>query len=116
MKLERGEDYRHSLQRRAEELGISKNVIFHNRFVELQELMEFLGAADIYVTSYLNEAQITSGTLAYALGAGKAAVSTRNMLARFLPPSREEVWLAKLSLPSYAKDQALWNPQQEHRP
>jgi hypothetical protein len=44
--------------------------------VEVQELMEFLGAADVYITSYLNEAQITSGTLAYALGSGKAAVST----------------------------------------
>jgi len=48
----------------------------YNRFVSLEELVEFIGAADIYVTPYLNRAQITSGTLAYALGAGKAVVST----------------------------------------
>ena len=53
-----------------------KNVIFYNRFVELEELKEFIGAADLYITPYLNEAQITSGTLAYAFGAGKAVVST----------------------------------------
>ena len=76
VKLERGEDYRHSLQRRAEERGVADHVIFHNKFVELQELIEFLGAADVYITPYLNEAQITSGTLAYAIGSGKAAVST----------------------------------------
>ncbi len=76
VKLERGEDYRHSLQRRAADRGVEDHVIFHNKFVELQELMEFLGATDIYVTPYLNEAQITSGTLAYALGSGKATVST----------------------------------------
>ena len=55
---------------------VQKNVIFYNRFVELEELKEFIGAADIYITPYLNEAQITSGTLAYAFGAGKAVVST----------------------------------------
>ena len=71
-----GESYRESLQHMARELGVEKNVVFYNRFVELDELMEFLGAADIYVTPYLNQDQITSGTLAYALGAGKAVVST----------------------------------------
>ena len=55
---------------------IENNVIFHNRFVELKELTEFIGAADLYVTPYLDEAQITSGTLAYAFGAGKAVIST----------------------------------------
>jgi hypothetical protein len=57
-------------------LGIGKHVIFYNRFVEIDELTEFLGAADIYVTPYLNPAQITSGTLAYAFGCGKAVIST----------------------------------------
>jgi len=73
---ESGEDYRLSLQRRARELGVEPHVKFINKFVELDELVEYLGAADVYVTPYLNEAQITSGTLAYAVGAGKAVVST----------------------------------------
>lgn len=76
VKKEQGESYRLSLQRRARELGIGDNLIFHNRFVDLKELCEFLGAADIYVTPYLNKEQIVSGTLAYALGSGKATIST----------------------------------------
>ncbi len=71
-----GETYRLSLQRLAQELGVTGNVIFYNRFVSLEELIEFISAADIYITPYLNPAQITSGTLAYTLGAGKAVVST----------------------------------------
>jgi glycosyltransferase involved in cell wall biosynthesis len=71
-----GEEYRIELQRLARDLGVERHVIFHNRFVEPEELREFLCATDIYVTPYLNEAQITSGTLAYAMGAGTAIVST----------------------------------------
>jgi len=71
-----GETYRLSLQRLAEEKGVSQHVIFHNRFVSLSELIEFIGAADIYLTPYLNAAQISSGTLAYTVGAGKAVIST----------------------------------------
>ncbi len=71
-----GEAYRLSLQWLAREHGVESHVIFHNRFVSLEELMEFIGAADIYITPYLNKAQITSGTLAYTLGAGKAVIST----------------------------------------
>ena len=71
-----GETYRLELQRLARRNGVDDNVIFHNRFVEIEELCEYLGAADLYVTPYLNEAQIVSGTLAYAMGAGKAIVST----------------------------------------
>ena len=73
---EHGETYRLSLERLARKLGIDKHVIFYNRFVELQELTEFIRAADVYVTPYLNVAQITSGTLAYSFGCGKAIVST----------------------------------------
>src|SRR6266850_167738 len=73
---EQGEAYRFSLERLAKKIKIQKNVIFYNRFVDIEELKEFIGAADLYVTPYLNEAQITSGTLAYAFGAGKAVVST----------------------------------------
>jgi len=76
IKKEYGEEYRLSLQRRARSLGVDEHIVFHNRFVDLQELCEFLGAADIYVTPYLNREQIVSGTLAYALGTGKAVVST----------------------------------------
>ncbi len=71
-----GETYRLSLQWLAQQKGVESNVIFYNRFVSLEELVEFIGAADIYITPYLNEAQITSGTLAYTLGAGKAVIST----------------------------------------
>jgi hypothetical protein len=73
---EQGEAYRLSLERLAKKNRVQKNVIFYNRFVDIKELKEFIGAADIYVTPYLNEAQITSGTLAYTFGAGKAVVST----------------------------------------
>jgi glycosyltransferase involved in cell wall biosynthesis len=73
---EQGERYRLSLERLARNLGIDKHVIFYNRFVELKELTDFIRATDVYVTPYLNEAQITSGTLAYAFGCGKAVVST----------------------------------------
>jgi glycosyltransferase involved in cell wall biosynthesis len=71
-----GETYRLSLQWLAQEKGVESNVIFYNRFVSLEELIEFIGAADIYITPYLNAAQIVSGTLAYTLGAGKAVIST----------------------------------------
>ncbi|MDH7560898.1 MAG: glycosyltransferase family 4 protein [bacterium] len=71
-----GESYRLSLERLARELGIKRHVIFYNRFVDIEELKEFLGAADIYITPYLNRAQITSGTLSYAFGCGKAVIST----------------------------------------
>ena len=73
---EQGEAYRLSLERLAKRNKVQKSVIFYNRFVELDELKEFIGASDIYITPYLNEAQITSGTLAYTFGAGKAVVST----------------------------------------
>ena len=75
-------EYRLNLQSLALELGMQDHVIFHNRFVELEELCEFLGAADLYVTPYINEAQIVSGTLAYSLGSGKAVISTPYWYAR----------------------------------
>jgi glycosyltransferase involved in cell wall biosynthesis len=73
---EHGEAYRVSLEMLAKKNKIEKNVIFCNDFVDLESLKEFIGAADLYVTPYLNEAQITSGTLAYTFGSGKAVVST----------------------------------------
>jgi glycosyltransferase involved in cell wall biosynthesis len=71
-----GESYRLGLERLAEDRGVKEHVIFYNRFVSLEDLKEFIGASDIYLTPYLNAAQITSGTLAYVFGAGKAVVST----------------------------------------
>jgi len=71
-----GDAYRIMLQQLVRKLNIGEHVIFQNRFVELKELCEFLGIADIYVTPYLEEAQITSGSLAYAMGTGKAVIST----------------------------------------
>ena len=73
---ERGEAYRHQLHQLAKELGVSRNVLFCNQFVPLETLVQYLLAADIYVTPYINEEQIVSGTLAYSLSAGNAVVST----------------------------------------
>ena len=79
-----GEEYRESLEREAASLGVRDHVIFHNQFVELPELCRYLQASDIYITPYLHEAQITSGTLAYALGSGAAPVSAPYWYAREL--------------------------------
>ncbi len=76
VKRHEGEFYRLQLERLARTLGVESNILFYDRFVSLEELNEFIGAADIYVTPYLNPAQITSGTLAYTVGAGKAVIST----------------------------------------
>src|ERR1700731_3583852 len=71
-----GEKYRASLEALAKKVGVESQVIFHNRFVRPDEMVQFIGAADIYITPYRHEAQVVSGTLAYALGAGKAIIST----------------------------------------
>lgn len=84
VKKQDGEAYRLSLQRMAADLEVEEHVAFYNRFVEFDELLEFIGAADIYITPYLNEAQITSGTLAYAVGMGKAVISTPYWYAKEL--------------------------------
>jgi glycosyltransferase involved in cell wall biosynthesis len=79
-----GERYREELQALSIELGVSSQIIFNNRFVSAEELVEHVGAADIYITPYRQEAQIVSGTLAIALGAGKAIISTPYWHAREL--------------------------------
>src|ERR1700683_553868 len=71
-----GDKYRASLQALAQKMGVESQVIFYDRFVSPEEMAEFIGAADIYITPYRHEAQVVSGTLAYALGAGKAIIST----------------------------------------
>jgi glycosyltransferase involved in cell wall biosynthesis len=76
VKERHGESYRLMLEQRAKRLGVDSHIIFHDRFVSQEELVEFLSAADIYATPYLKAEQITSGTLAYAVGSGKAVIST----------------------------------------
>jgi glycosyltransferase involved in cell wall biosynthesis len=76
VKAREGDRYRDQLQALARELGVEKEVIFHNRFVSPQEMAALVGSADIYITPYCHEAQAVSGTLAYAMGAGKAIIST----------------------------------------
>jgi glycosyltransferase involved in cell wall biosynthesis len=84
IKERQGESYRRMLENRAKELRVDSSVIFHNQFVGCDELVQFLSATDIYITPYLKPEQITSGTLAYALGSGKAVISTPYSYAREL--------------------------------
>ena len=79
-----GEAYREGLMARVRELGIHDHVVFLDRFVDLATLLEFISMCDVYVTPYLNEAQMTSGTLAYSFGLGKPVVSTPYWHAREL--------------------------------
>ncbi len=76
VRKEYGEKYRTSLVALVDKLGLQEHVIFDDRFVGLEELCAWLLAADIYITPYLNEAQIVSGTLSYAVAAGTAIIST----------------------------------------
>lgn len=76
VKEHEGERYRIGLEHLARDLGVADHVVFHDRFVALEELIRFMGAADIYLTPYLTREQIVSGTLAYTVGAGKAVIST----------------------------------------
>jgi len=76
VKAHEGDRYRDQLQALAKSLGVEKEVIFHNRFVSPGEMSSLVGSADIYITPYRHEVQAVSGTLAYAMGAGKAIIST----------------------------------------
>jgi glycosyltransferase involved in cell wall biosynthesis len=77
-----GETYRNLLMRKAKNLGVSAHVKFLNRFLSKHELLNYLQATDIYITPYLSPNQVSSGTLSYALGAGKAIVSTPYLHAK----------------------------------
>ena len=79
-----GEAYRDSLKARVRELGIEDNVLFYDQFVDLQDLKEFIGAGDVYITPYLDPEQVVSGTLAYTVSAGKAVISTPYRYAKEL--------------------------------
>jgi glycosyltransferase involved in cell wall biosynthesis len=76
VKQKEGESYRGSLKKLARDLRIEDSVIFEDRFVSHAELLDYIGAADIYITPYLSPVQIVSGTLAYTIGAGKQVIST----------------------------------------
>ena len=76
IKKTQGEKYRHYLQNKVSELGLEKNVVFHDKFVEKEELCNYILASDIYVSPYLSKEQIVSGALTYAIGMGKAIIST----------------------------------------
>lgn len=99
---EEGETYRNFLKKRVRELNIKKNVLFINKYLSLKELTEWLKLIDIYITPYLDPQQIASGALAYAIGAGKACVSTPYLYAKevlaeergILVPWRDSVTLA----------------------
>jgi len=82
--LDKGETYRESLAARARALGVDSRVVFFNQFVDKATLLDFISMCDVYVTPYLNESQMTSGTLAYSFGLGRAVVSTPYWHAREL--------------------------------
>lgn len=81
VRKEQGEEYRNELNAIVARHGLQKNVRFNNHFLSLDDLVRYLSATDIYVTPYLSRDQITSGTLAYAVGCGKAIVSTPYLYA-----------------------------------
>jgi glycosyltransferase involved in cell wall biosynthesis len=81
---DQGEAYRESLMARVRELNIEDHVVFLDQFVDQATLLQFISMCDVYVTPYLNEAQMTSGTLAYSFGLGKPVVSTPYWHAREL--------------------------------
>jgi len=116
VKKAHGEEYRQNLELLAASLGVDGNIMFFNRFVDPKELYEFLGACDVYVTPYVSEAQIASGTLAYAMGVGKAVVSTpywyaEEMMADergILVDFRDPQGLA-LAVTTLFEDEAKWN-------
>lgn len=108
--LSQGERYRRALEARAGRLGVSSHVQLINRFATPEELDDLLAAADVYVTPYLNMEQITSGTLSYALGAGKPVISTpyshaRELLAEgrgVLVPPRDAAAIAHAAVALFA--------------
>ncbi len=77
-----GESYRNFLKKRIRELGIKKHVLFVNKYLSLKDLIDWLKSIDIYITPYIDPQQITSGALAYAVGAGKACISTPYLYAK----------------------------------
>jgi len=107
VRLHDGEVYRESLKAMARELGVEAQVKFVDKFVSPDDLVEYMGAADIYVTPYLNREQIVSGTLAYAVGAGKSVVSTPYWYAEEML-SEERGLVASFNDPASMAEQVLY--------
>src|SRR6202795_5069749 len=105
---EHGEAYRLSLEILAKKNRLERNVIFYNQFEELETLKEFIGAADFYITPYLNEAQITSGALAYTFGAGKVVISTPYWHAAELLAEDHGVLVPFCDAPAIAREVIGW--------
>lgn len=82
LRRHQGEEYRNYLLQLVHDLKLEKHVRFNNKFLAQNEVVQYLKATDIYITPYLNRNQITSGTLAYALGAGRAIISTPYLYAQ----------------------------------
>ncbi|MFN2450230.1 MAG: glycosyltransferase family 4 protein [Candidatus Baltobacteraceae bacterium] len=82
VRRQEGESYRESLQQLVQEYGLKNNVHLIDKYLDFDELVTYLQATDIYLTPYLNPTQIVSGTLAYAVGCGKAIVSTPYLYAK----------------------------------
>ncbi len=113
VKLQEGESYRKELQSLVEKLGVQNHVQFINKYLTLDQLRSFLAAADIYITPYLDPQQITSGTLSYAIGGGKACISTPYIYAEdilskrrgILVPFRNDNAIAKAIMYLYKNPQ-----------
>lgn len=107
-----GEAYRHELERRARDLGVDGNVVFYNRFIDTPTLLDFISTADLVVTPYVAEEQIVSGVLSYAVGSGKAVISTpylhaQEMLAEGrgrLVPFRDSAAIAEQTIELLGND------------
>ena len=98
-----GEKYRNSLKRKIKKLGIEKNVRFINRYLSIEELVEWLKAIDIYITPYLDKQQSSSGALAYAVGAGKICISTEYLYANEILANKRGIFVPFRDSDSIAK-------------
>ncbi|HOK56049.1 MAG TPA: glycosyltransferase [bacterium] len=111
-----GESYREFLIKECERLNIVNNVKFVNKFLTLEELLDYLGATDIYITPYLNPGQITSGTLSYAIGCGKACISTPYLYAKDIFENGKRGLIVNFRDPESISDTVLYllkNPEKK---
>jgi glycosyltransferase involved in cell wall biosynthesis len=117
VRMNEGEEYRNSLQNKVKQLGLARHVKFYNKYVTLQEIIKFLKASDIYICSNIEPKQITSGTLSYAMGCGRAVVSTPFVHAKEYV-TRDRGLLAKFNQPETFSDaiiNILSNPELKSR-